>query len=137
MRRLSNKFCLTAALAISFAALQAQSSLAQSSPDQDHAPCRQIRAACEQAGFKPGGAHEGIGIQSDCIHPLMQGTPQRAKAAKPLPTVDPALIAACKAKNPNFGEHAQNGKMGANPAGAKDAPSSQMAPAPAPSSGQQ
>jgi formylglycine-generating enzyme required for sulfatase activity len=67
-------------------------------------PCAQIRAACEQAGFKFGAAEDGIGLKIDCIRPIMQGVPQRPEANKPLPQVDPHLVAACKSRNPNFGE---------------------------------
>jgi hypothetical protein len=67
-------------------------------------PCRQIRAACEAAGFVHGKGKEGFGLSRDCIRPIMQGTAQRAKASKPLPQVDTQLIAACKAANPNFGQ---------------------------------
>jgi hypothetical protein len=77
---------------------------AQAEPER--APCQQIRAACTDAGFKPGGAPEGIGIQVDCIRPIMQGTAQRTKAAKALPQIDASLVAACKARNPKFGQDA-------------------------------
>jgi hypothetical protein len=66
-------------------------------------PCAQIRAACTQAGFVPDGDKTGIGIAVDCIQPLMVGTPQRKQAAKPLPTLDPQVVVACKERNPNFG----------------------------------
>jgi hypothetical protein len=39
----------------------------------------------------------------DCIRPLMQGIPQPRRATKPLPAVDPQLVEACRAQNPNFG----------------------------------
>jgi hypothetical protein len=39
----------------------------------------------------------------DCIRPIMQGTPQRQQATKPLPQIDPQVVAACKEQNPNFG----------------------------------
>jgi hypothetical protein len=67
-------------------------------------PCAQVRMACEQAGFVRGGVREGIGLQIDCVRPIMQGTPQRPNASKPLPPIDPQLIAACKLRNPNFGQ---------------------------------
>jgi hypothetical protein len=66
-------------------------------------PCAQIVEACRQAGFVKDGGSAGIGLQVDCIRPIMLGTPQRKKAAKPLPQVDPQIVAACKARNPNFG----------------------------------
>jgi N-acetylglucosamine-6-sulfatase len=77
---------------------------AQAGHAQDLAPCAQIKAACEQAGFTQGAAGQGVGLQVDCIRPIMQGRPQPRKANKPLPQVDPQLVAACKARNPNFGE---------------------------------
>jgi hypothetical protein len=67
-------------------------------------PCRQIRAACEAAGFVHGKGKEGFGLSRDCIRPIMQGIVQRPKASKPLPQVDTQLITACKAANPNFGQ---------------------------------
>src|SRR5437899_6058377 len=39
-------------------------------------PCRQILAACQEAGFTQGGARTGDGIQVDCVRPIMQGTAQ-------------------------------------------------------------
>jgi len=75
---------------------------------QENAPCTQIRTACTQAGFRQGLAKEGFGLMVDCIRPIMQGMPQRAKATKPLPKIDAELIAACKAANPNR----QQGKPG-------------------------
>jgi hypothetical protein len=66
-------------------------------------PCQQIRAACQGAGFAQGGAKAGNGLLVDCINPIMQGIAQRPKATKPLPQVDPQIVAACKARNPNFG----------------------------------
>ena len=66
-------------------------------------PCAQVRAACIQAGFVPNGAKMGLGIEVDCIQPIMVGTPQRKQATKPLPPLDPQVVAACKARNPNFG----------------------------------
>jgi hypothetical protein len=87
-----------AALAIALCAHQALA--------QNNAPCKQIEAACEQAGFKKGGSNEGLGLQLDCIAPIMKNAPQRASAAKPLPTVDTSVVAACRAKHPDFGQAA-------------------------------
>jgi hypothetical protein len=75
--------------------------LAQPAPPQG--ACRQIRAACEQAGFTQGGVKQGLGLQVDCIRPIMQGTQQRRRAGAPLPQVDPQLVTACNTQNPNFG----------------------------------
>jgi hypothetical protein len=78
-------------------------SLAQHAQPVPWHPCAQIRAACTQAGFVPNGAKMGVGIAVDCIQPIMVGTPQRKQATKPLPSLDPQLVAACKERNPNFG----------------------------------
>lgn len=65
-------------------------------------PCAKIAAACTP-GFSLNGAKTGVGIGVDCIRPIMAGTPQRAQATKPLPSLDPQVIEACKERNPNFG----------------------------------
>jgi lipoprotein-anchoring transpeptidase ErfK/SrfK len=65
--------------------------------------CEQIKAACESAGFVQGAASLGIGLQVDCIIPIMQGTGQRPRARKSLPQVDPQLVAGCAASRPRFG----------------------------------
>jgi hypothetical protein len=67
-------------------------------------PCAQIAAACKAAGFVPNGAKEGLGLGFDCIRPIITGTPQRKKAAKALPQIDPQVVTACKERNPNFGK---------------------------------
>ena len=98
--------------ALSVAGLVSQSAAQQglsatlppASPAQQ-GPCEQIMAACRQAGFVQGGAKTGAGLQVDCVRPVMQGgTFQRPKASKALPEVDPQIVAACKARNPNFGQ---------------------------------
>jgi hypothetical protein len=66
-------------------------------------PCAKITAACSQAGFVPNGAKVGLGIAVDCIRPIMVGMPQRNRATKPLPPLDPQVVQACKQRNPNFG----------------------------------
>jgi hypothetical protein len=66
-------------------------------------PCAALRTVCVQAGFVPQGARAGEGLVIDCIRPLMQGIPQPRRATKPLPAVDPQLVEACRAQNPNFG----------------------------------
>jgi hypothetical protein len=94
---------------------------AQSAPTQPGSrggrPCAQIMAACKQAGFVPKGATTGVGLVLDCIRPIMQATPQRQQATKPLPQIDPQVVAACKQQNPNFGTAR---------AGAKSQPSGQL-----------
>src|SRR6202045_4483119 len=66
-------------------------------------PCAAIRQVCLNAGFVMNGARAGEGLIVDCVRPIMQGTPQPARASKPLPAVDPALVEACRAQNPGFG----------------------------------
>jgi len=77
-------------------------------------PCKEIVDACEKAGFVKGQWKEGSGLWVDCIDPIMRGTAQPKKADKPLPTVPANLIAACKAKHPNFGQQQGKGQKPAN-----------------------
>jgi hypothetical protein len=67
-------------------------------------PCEKIRAACEAAGFRQGGASSGTGLQVDCVIPIMQGIAQPAAAARPLPQVAARVVAACKERNSRFGQ---------------------------------
>ena len=97
MRHHTETICITLALAITLVANHAARA-------EDRAPCQKITQACEQAGFKQGDVGQGLGLQVDCIRPIIDGTPQRQSAAKPLPTVDAALVAACKTRNPQFGK---------------------------------
>jgi hypothetical protein len=104
----------------------APSAPAQAAPAVPMRPCAQIGEACAQAGFIPNGINMGIGILVDCIRPIMAGTPQRPRAAKPLPEIDQQLVTACKNRNPNFGMG--GGAMGppggqsTNPAGSMESP---------------
>lgn len=75
-------------------------------------PCKQIVEACKGAGFVKGEAGKGTGLWMDCVDPIVQGKTSVPGATKPLPTVDASIVAACKAKRPNFGE----GKVGTPPA---------------------
>src|SRR4051812_29788423 len=77
---------------------------AQAAGDAASHPCEQIKKACEAAGFIKGEAKQGNGLWVDCIDPVMRGQAQPKKATKPLPPVDAALVAACKAKHPHFGQ---------------------------------
>jgi hypothetical protein len=81
-------------------------------------PCEQIFQACTSAGFVKGDYKQGYGLSVDCIDPIMRGTSQPAKADKPLPAVNPEIVAACKQKHPNFGE----GKKAAPPPPANTPP---------------
>ena len=66
---------------------------------QDPGACRQIREACRGAGFIQGAAGEGIGLQIHCVMPIIQARHQPVTARKPLPKVNPQLVADCKAIN--------------------------------------
>ena len=91
--------CATLAFAtLAFATFAAQAQPATKGGN----PCQQIRAACEQAGFKQGAVKEGNGLLVDCVRPIVQGTPPRPNALA-LPQVEPQLVEACKQRNPNFG----------------------------------
>jgi hypothetical protein len=46
----------------------------------------------------------GAGIMVDCIQPIIAGTPQRKRATKALPQIDPQVVAACNKRDPNFGK---------------------------------
>ena len=71
---------------------------------QKEGSCKEIKEACEKAGFVKGEAKEGYGLWVDCIDPIMKGAPQPGKAKKPLPAVAADSINACKAKHPEFGQ---------------------------------
>jgi N-acetylglucosamine-6-sulfatase len=97
--------------------------------DQD--PCDQIKAACASAGFARGAARSGSGLRVDCVNPIMQGSDQPRRARKPLPQVDPQLVAACRASNPGAG----NGRTPAAEPVAQPVPASPPPPAGAPAAG--
>ncbi len=71
---------------------------------QGQQPCKQIKTACMNAGFVPGGAGSGNGLWHDCIDPILQGRVRSRKSGKPVPQVDPHVVAACKAQDPSFGQ---------------------------------
>jgi len=66
-------------------------------------PCDQITAACERAGFVYGRFKSGIGLEIDCIQPIITGRRQPLRAMLPLPQIDPQVVAACNVSNPRFG----------------------------------
>jgi hypothetical protein len=76
----------------------------EQAPAQNQGPCVQIKMACEQAGFQQGAAKEGHGLLVDCIRPIIQGLPQRPEASVSLPEINRQLVAACRARNRNFGQ---------------------------------
>jgi lipoprotein-anchoring transpeptidase ErfK/SrfK len=92
---------------------------------QDHGACKQIREACQGAGFIQGAAREGIGLQIHCVIPIMQARAQPQTARKPLPKVNPQLVADCKASNPRFAQPLLPGGL------AQPLPASPSAAAPA------
>jgi hypothetical protein len=67
-------------------------------------PCEQLTAACKDAGFTLGGASTGTGLELDCVVPIMQVAKQPAAATRPLPHIDPQVVAACRANHPTFGQ---------------------------------
>jgi len=85
--------------------MSAATAIAQTPPPaaKGNGPCEQVKMACTNAGFIAGDAKKGDGLFWDCINPIMQGTAQPKTATKPLPTVDPSVVSACKAKHPDFG----------------------------------
>src|SRR5260370_4327768 len=98
-------------------------------------PCREIVAACREAGFTQGGARTGDGIVVDCVRPIMLGTAQPPRASKPLPQIDPQIVAACKARNPDFGQG--NGRPNeARPPSPPPPAGTEPAPLPAPQAGE-
>jgi N-acetylglucosamine-6-sulfatase len=80
-------------------------SASQRAPAQG--PCAQIIAACQAAGFSQGAAKSGKGLQIDCVEPIMQGKTGENNAGLRLPTINPKIIAACKARNPKYAQAAE------------------------------
>jgi len=67
-------------------------------------PCKQVESACRSAGFHEQGEPEGKGLWVQCVTPVLEGRPAPKAAKLPLPQVDPKVVAACRADNPNFGK---------------------------------
>jgi hypothetical protein len=61
----------------------------------DQAACNQIKTACRDAGFVPGGGARN-GLLLDCFNPIVQGTAQPKLASIPLPRIDPQVVNACR-----------------------------------------
>jgi serine/threonine protein kinase len=72
-------------------------------------PCAQITQSCKDAGFTKD-------LSADCVVPLIEGKPQPSTALKPLPQIDPQIVAACKQMNPYYGHPSRkhSGTAGAN-----------------------
>jgi hypothetical protein len=81
-----SKFSVLSALVLSasFAVLSASA--------EDSKPCKEIRAACESAGFVKGGHKEGKGLVMDCMKKLVAG--EKVEGV----SVSSELVSACKAK---------------------------------------
>jgi arylsulfatase A-like enzyme len=58
--------------------------------------CKPVRKACIDAGFKPGAARAGTGLQRDCLEPLVSGQSQPRNATLPLPQVPASVLSACR-----------------------------------------
>ncbi len=93
---------LIVGLAPPLAALAAKGAAKQAAKEEG--PCGEVTAACERAGFARGAARAGGGLQVDCVNPIMQGTSQPKRVGKPLPQINPQVVAACKTSNPAFGQ---------------------------------
>ena len=89
---------------------------------QGQGSCEQIKSACVNAGFVPGGASTGNGLLRDCVDPILRGRAGSRKASKPVPQIDPQVVAACQAQDPNFGHPGAAGA--ATPTSAEQAPTS-------------
>lgn len=67
--------------------------------EKDTHPCKDIKAACESAGFIKNGHKDKKGLYVDCLQPIMNGQ------SVPGVTVSTDAVAACKAKKAEH--HAQ------------------------------
>ena len=63
----------------------------------NYGPCGEVKAACRRAGFVSGGAHAGNGLALHCVRPIIEGRPQPGRAIRPLPPINPHLLADCRA----------------------------------------
>ena len=73
MRRRTKTICIGFALMIGLTA-------SPSARAEERTPCLKIKQVCEEAGFRQNALTEGIGLQVDCIRPLIEGTKQRQAA---------------------------------------------------------
>ena len=95
-------------IAIAFSSTAPAQAPAGKMPNEPPGPCKEIAAACRNAGFIKGDWKKGDGLWRDCVDPIMQGKTSVPGATKPLPAVDAGLVSACKAKHPKYG----GGKVG-------------------------
>jgi hypothetical protein len=58
---------------------------------------------CRKAGYLVAPWKGGEGLWRDCVEPTLQGHTIVPGATRPLPTMDPKIVAECKARHPKFG----------------------------------
>ena len=66
--------------------------LASSFAETHNHPCKEVKKACESAGFTRGGHKEKKGLYIDCMKPLKEGK------SVPGVTVEKSILDACIAK---------------------------------------
>jgi len=73
--------------------------------DRSAAPaaCKQMADVCRKDGYLPADWKDYDGLWSDCVDPILQGQTIVPGAKRPLPSVDPKVVAACKASHPKYG----------------------------------
>lgn len=104
MRQLRLSTLTVCTLFVGLAAPLSAATPATATPPVKEGPCGQITAACKSAGFIQGDYKSGKGLWLDCIDPIVRGVAQPSTSKIPLPSVSPATLAACKKKNPKYGE---------------------------------
>ena len=62
----------------------------------DEAACEQVRTACKDAGYLRGSGEVGSRLVKDCVEPLLNGRTKDNASTLTLPTVDVAILTACK-----------------------------------------
>lgn len=71
------------------------------SPSQELSPaCKIIDTLCKKSGFLVGAAPLGYGYLVHCIQPILRGIARHPGANKPLPGIDPKVVAACRSSAP-------------------------------------
>lgn len=66
---------------------------------KDNHPCKDVKAACESAGFIKGDHKDKKGLYKDCMQPIMNGQ------SVPGVNVGADVVAACKAKKAEHQAH--------------------------------
>ncbi len=60
---------------------------------EGHHPCKEVKSACEAAGFKKGAHKDGKGLWKDCIDKVAKGE------TVPGVTVSAEVVSSCKSKH--------------------------------------